>query len=79
MDHRDQALHRVRLLLEDSEPWARNLLSQPPPRLVDLDRMACSILDALEVVRSVSQGPPPATGERVSRKGLRKERRKGTA
>ena len=51
MDPRDQALRRVRLLLEDSEPWARNLLSQPPPRLVDLDRMAASILDALEVVR----------------------------
>jgi len=55
MDPRDQALHRVRLLLEDSEPWARNFLRTPPPRLVDLDRMACSIVDALEVVRSVSQ------------------------
>lgn len=54
MDPKDQALHRVRLLLEDSAPWARNLLRQPPPRPVDLDRMACSILDALEVVRSVT-------------------------
>jgi hypothetical protein len=55
MDPRDQALRRVRLLLEDSEPWARNLLSQPPPRLVDLDRMAASILDALEVVRALDR------------------------
>ncbi len=54
MDPRDQALRRVRLLLEDSEPWARNFLRTPPPRLVDLDRMAASILDALEVVRSVT-------------------------
>ena len=55
MDPRDQALHRVRLILEDSEPWARNFLRTPPPRLVDLDRMTTSIVDALEVVRSVSK------------------------
>lgn len=55
MDPRDQALHRIRLILEDSEPWARNILHQPPPRPVDLDRMAASILDALEVVRRVEK------------------------
>lgn len=53
MDHRDQALRRVLTLLEDSEPWARNFLRTPPPRLVDLDRMAASIVDALEVVRAL--------------------------
>ena len=51
MDHRDQALRRVLSLLEDSEPWARNFLRTPPPRLVDLDRMAASIVDSLEVIR----------------------------
>ena len=51
MDHRDQALRRVLTLLEDSEPWARNFLRTPPPRLVDLDRMAASIVDSLEVIR----------------------------
>ena len=51
MDHRDQTLRRVLTLLEDSEPWARNFLRTPPPRLVDLDRMAASIVDSLEVIR----------------------------
>lgn len=49
-----EALERVVLLLEDSEPWARNYLRQPPTkRLVDLDRMAASIVDAVAVARGV--------------------------
>jgi hypothetical protein len=55
MDHRDQALRRVLTLLEDSEPWARNFLRTPPPRLVDLDRMAASIVDSLEVIRALDR------------------------
>lgn len=51
MDPRDQALHRIRIILENSDMWARNFLRTPTPRPVDLDRMACSIVDALEVVR----------------------------
>jgi len=51
---KDDALTRIRLILEDAEPWARNYLRQPPPRLVDLDRMAGSIVDALAVVRDVA-------------------------
>ena len=49
MTKEQEALQRIRLVLEDSEPWARNFLQTPPPHLVDLERMACSILNALEV------------------------------
>ena len=53
-----KALERVVLLLEDSEPWARNYLRQPPPkRLVDLDRMAASIVEAVAVARGVLGSP----------------------
>jgi hypothetical protein len=49
-----KALERVVLLLEDSEPWARNYLRQAPSlRLVDLDRMAASIVDAVALARGV--------------------------
>lgn len=48
------ALKQTALILEDSEPWARYYMSLPAPRrLVDVDRMAASILDALIVVRGV--------------------------
>ena len=65
MDPRDQALHRVRLLLEDSEPWARNFLRTPPPRLVDLDRMAASIVDSLEVIRGTKARLSPGGPEKT--------------
>jgi hypothetical protein len=48
-----EALKRVRKILEDSEPWAVNYLRQPPPRMVDLDRMAAAIVDALAVIRQI--------------------------
>ena len=49
-----KALERVVLLLEDSEPWARNYLRQAPSlRLVDLDRMAASIVESVAVARGV--------------------------
>ena len=62
MDPREQALQRIRILLEDSEPWARNYIRQPPHRLVDLDRMASSIVDAPEVLRGVC-GLSPSSGD----------------
>ena len=66
MDPRDQALHRVRLLLEDSEPWARNYLRQPPAkRLVDLDRMAASIVDSLEMIRGTKARLSPGGPEKT--------------
>jgi hypothetical protein len=65
MDHRDQALHRVLTLLEDSEPWARNFLRTPPPRLVDLDRMAASIVDSLEVIRGTKARLSPDGPEKT--------------
>jgi hypothetical protein len=65
MDHRDQALHRVLTLLEDSEPWARNFLRTPPPRLVDLDRMAASIVDSLEVIRGTKARLPSGGPEKT--------------
>lgn len=57
---RDPELLRLRrilkdlvLVLEDSEPWAQNILNQPAHGgQVDLDRMACSIRDALRLARS---------------------------
>jgi len=53
-----KALERVVLLLEDSEPWARHYLEQPPTkRLVDLDRMAASIVEAVAVARGVLGSP----------------------
>lgn len=51
MTKESDVLNRIRTILEDSEPWARNYLRQPPPRLVDLDRMAASIVDALAEIR----------------------------
>jgi hypothetical protein len=53
MTRGQEALHRIHLLLEDSEPWSRNFIQTPPPRREDMDRMVASILDALEVVRAV--------------------------
>lgn len=45
-------LKQVTLALEDSEPWANHYLALPGVKPVDVERMACSIRDALHLIRS---------------------------
>ncbi|MEI6472362.1 MAG: hypothetical protein WCO20_06920 [Holophagaceae bacterium] len=52
----DQALHSIRLFLEDAEPCARGLLRDPQgSQMADLrrtaDRLAADLLNALVIVR----------------------------
>lgn len=76
----DQALHSIRLFLEDAEPSARELLQDPagpqgPELRRTADRLAADLLNALVILRVLQ---PSARGFNTQRpKGLGEWRPRG--